>query len=114
MSASTKLEVLEEVEEAPSFFGVKYKSGKEFRRAVENSEVNNNMELVQAKGIHGSHRYCLRCNQAGCDFFIFARKKKTSFGAVLVAAADDTIDFKDGKVLKQNFHHSGACRLCPG
>lgn len=99
-------------EEMPSFFGVLYKTGNEFRIAVEDCKINNGVHLEQAKGVHGSNRVCIKCKQAGCDFFVFAKKKDSRQMKGYLALANDIIKSK-GIIIKQTFQHSGPCKLCP-
>jgi hypothetical protein len=96
-------------EEMPAFFDVVYATGKDFRLAVEASEMNQG-ELIIAWELHGGNKCCIKCKQ--CDFLVFAKKKASKRITGYVAQANDTIKHK-GVVIKQKFRHSGHCRLCP-
>ena len=102
----------EEVDKIPSFFGVFYETGKQFRAAVDDAPVNQGRRLEQAIGLHGSHRPSIKCRQTGCQFFVFAKHKNSKRGKGFLALPDDIIISK-GKCYKQNFHHSADCKLCP-
>ena len=111
ISTSTRADKVDDAKEVnddiPSFFCVFYKNGKEFRTAVEDYQLNYNRPLRQPTDIHCSSRPCIYCQT--CDFFVFARKRKGGF----IAKPDDEFTLK-GKLYKQNFKHSEACKLCPG